>query len=161
VSLLDRKLFRDIKTMRGQVITIALLVAAGVAVFVASISTYDTLEATRSRFYDAARFPDVFVTVKRAPLAIVPRLTEIPGVALVEHRIVRDVILDWPSSALPVSARMVSLSNGGEEALNRLHLRCGSHPIADQPRAALINEAFAEVNGVVPGMDLRVILNGR
>ena len=40
VSLLDRKLLRDILAMRGQVITIALVVAAGIAVFIASISTY-------------------------------------------------------------------------------------------------------------------------
>ena len=43
MSLLDRKLLRDIWAMRGQVITIALVVAAGMAVFVASISTYDSL----------------------------------------------------------------------------------------------------------------------
>ena len=40
MSLLDRKLWRDIAALRGQVISIALVVAAGVAVFVASISTY-------------------------------------------------------------------------------------------------------------------------
>ena len=45
VTLLDRKLLRDISAMRGQVITIALVVAAGMAVFVASISTYDSLRA--------------------------------------------------------------------------------------------------------------------
>ena len=161
MSLVDRKLFRDIKAMRGQIITIALLGAAGVAVFVASVSTYDTLEATRSRFYDEARFPGVFVSVKRAPLSIVPRLAEIPGVASIEPRIVRDVIVDWPSSALPVSARMVSLSNGGEEPLNRLYLRRGTGPQPGETRVVLINEAFAEANGITPGTDLRIILNGR
>jgi putative ABC transport system permease protein len=39
VRLLDRKLLRDLNAMRAQVITIALLVAAGVAVFVGSVST--------------------------------------------------------------------------------------------------------------------------
>ncbi len=161
MSLLDRKLLRDITAMRGQIITIALLVAAGVAVFVASVSTYGTLEGTRSRFYHDARFPDVFVTVKRAPLAIVSRLNEIPGVTSVEARIVRDVIVDWPSSALPVSARMVSLANSGQENLNRLHLRRGAGPRPGDSCVALINEAFADANNIAPGADLRVILNGR
>jgi putative ABC transport system permease protein len=147
--------------MRGQIATIALLVAAGVAVFVASVSTYDTLEAARAQFYDKARFPEVFVTVKRAPLAIVPRLAEISGVTAVEPRIVRELIVDLPSSALPVSARMVSLAKGGDETLNRLHLRRGIAPQPGDTRAAVINEAFAEANGIVPGTDLRVILNGR
>jgi putative ABC transport system permease protein len=161
VRLLDRKLLRDINVMRGQIVTIALLVAAGVAVFVASVSTYGTLETTRSRFYHDARFADVFVTVKRAPLAIVSRLNEIPGVTSVEARIVRDVIVDWPSSPLPVSARMVSLANSGEEDLNRLHLRRGAGPRPGDSRVALINEAFADANNIAPGVDLRVILNGR
>ena len=60
VSLLDRKLWRDIAAMRGQVVTIALVVAAGVAVFVGSISTYDSLLAGRERFYAQARFPYIF-----------------------------------------------------------------------------------------------------
>ena len=57
MSLLDRKLLRDIAAMRGQVITIALVVAAGVAVFVASVSTFNSLQSGRDRFYANARFP--------------------------------------------------------------------------------------------------------
>lgn len=161
MSLLDRKLYRDIKAMSGQVTTIALLVAAGIAVFVASVSTYDTLKAARGDFYDRYRFPQVFVTLKRAPLTIVSRIAEIPGVARVEPRIVRDVIVDWPESDLPVSARMVSLSNGGDEPLNRLHLRRGAAPQPGDARTVAINEAFAEANRIRPGTDLRVLLNGR
>ncbi|MCP1972712.1 hypothetical protein [Bradyrhizobium elkanii] len=72
MSLLDRKLLREIGALRGQVITIALLVAAGVAVFVGSVLTYDSLSSAVERFYATARFPQVFVTLKRAPLSIVP-----------------------------------------------------------------------------------------
>ncbi|WP_461331099.1 hypothetical protein [Bradyrhizobium diazoefficiens] len=97
MSLLDRKLRRDIVAMRGQVLTIALLVAAGVAVFVGSVSTYDSLNSAVEHFYATARFPRLFVTLKRAPLSIVPQLTAIPGVATVEPRIVREVIVDWPA----------------------------------------------------------------
>ncbi len=161
MSLLDRKLLRDIVALRGQVVTIALVVAAGVAVFVASISTYQSLLASRDRFYDSARFPQVFVTLKRAPLSIVPRLAMISGVATVEPRIVRDVIVDWPSAPLPVSARVVSLSHAGDESLARLQMRGGAAPGPHDTRGAVVNEAFAEANGVKPGTDIRVILNGR
>jgi putative ABC transport system permease protein len=161
VSLLDRKLLRDIAAMRGQVITIAMVVAAGVAVFVASVSTYDSLQSGRNRFYANARFPQVFVTLKRAPLSVVAQLDEIPGVAAIEPRIVRDVIVDWPSSMLPVSARTVSIAHAGDEPLARLHLRRGAAPAPADARSAAINEAFAEANGVTPGQDVRVVLNGR
>jgi putative ABC transport system permease protein len=161
VSLLDRKLWRDLLALRGQIITIALVVAAGVAVFVASISTYESLQSGRTRFYDSARFPHIFVTLKRAPLSIVLQLAAIPGVAVVEPRIVRDVIVDWPASRLPVSARVVSLTHGGEETLARLYMRSGAAPGPNENHGAVVNEAFAEVNDAKPGMDVRVILNGR
>lgn len=128
MSLLDRKLLRDIGALRGQVITIALLVAAGVAVFVGSVSTYDSLSSAVERFYATARFPQVFVTLKRAPLSIVPRLNAIPGAATVEPRIVREVIVDWPASPQPVSARMVSLNRAGRRNARSIASarRCGS-----------------------------------
>ena len=161
MSILDRKLRRELVSMRAQVLTIALVVAAGVAVFVAAISTYDSLKSAQSRFYASARFPDIFVTLKRAPLAIVPRLTAIPGVAAVQPRIVRDVIVDWPSSLLPVSARLVSITHGGSEPLASLHLRRGAAPEPGETHGVAIGEAFAEANGVALGDDLRAILNGR
>ena len=161
MSLLDRKLWRDLSALRGQVISIALVVAAGVAVFVASISTYDSLLGGRDRFYVETRFPQVFVTVKRAPLSIVSQLEAIPGVAAVQPRIVRDVIVDWPSALLPVSARVVSLTRAGDELLARLHLSRGSAPGTNDSRGAVISEGFAEANKAMPGSDIRVILNGR
>ena len=161
MSLLDRKLLRDIGAMRGQVLTIALLVAAGVAVFIGSVSTYESLNTAVERFYAAARFPQIFVRLKRAPLSIVPQIEAIAGVATVEPRIVREVIVDWPAASQPVSARMVSLSHAGDERLARLHLRRGTAPEPGSARTAAINEAFAEVNGVNPGDDVRVLLNGK
>ena len=161
MSRLDRKLVRDLSAMRGQVLTIALLVAAGVAVFVGSVSTYDSLRKGTEDFYADARFPQVFVALKRAPLSILPRLNAISGVAAVEPRIAREVILDWPSAALPVSAHMVSISQGGDENLSRLHLRSGMAPEPGSVRTAAINEAFAEANGLKPGDTVRVLLNGK
>jgi putative ABC transport system ATP-binding protein len=126
VSLLDKKLWRDIAAMRAQVVTIALVAAAGIAVFVSSVSIYDSLRSSRDRFYACARFPQIFVGLKRAPLSIVSRIAAIPDVAAVQPRIVRDVIVDWPSAPLPVSARVVSLSNGADPVVLRRRSRgCG------------------------------------
>ncbi|MCC7425890.1 MAG: ABC transporter permease [Alphaproteobacteria bacterium] len=161
MSLLDRKLGRDLRALRGQVLTIALVVAAGVAVFVASVSTFYTLRTTIERFYADTRFPQAFATVKRAPLSVVAAIAEIPGIAAVQPRIVRDVILDWPASPLPVSARIVSLAGAGEEGLARLHMRSGAAPAPGDARGAVLNEAFAEANAVLPGAEIRALLNGR
>lgn len=161
MSLLHLKLMRDVVALRGQVFTIALLVAAGLAVFVSSLSTYDSLLDARSDYYQRGRFPQVFATVKRAPLTLVPRIAEIPGVAAVQPRIVHDVIIDLPDADVPVSARMVSLANGGEEQLSSLYLRSGVAPQPGETRFVAVNEAFAEATGIGAGRELRILLNGR
>ncbi len=159
MSLLDRKLVRDLSRMRGQVITMALVVAAGAAIFVASVSVYRSLLSAQEASYVQGRFPDLFATVKRAPLAVLRRIRDIDGVAAAEGRIARHVIVDWPGSDVPVSARIVSLP--AEGGLGGVTLRRGLRPDGDRGDAVLISEGFAQANGVSPGDRIRVILNGR
>lgn len=87
MNLLDKKLLRDLWRMRSQAFTIALVVAAGVAGFIGSLSTYDSMQWSRASYYDAARFADVFAELKRAPKAIERRIAEIPGVADVQSTV--------------------------------------------------------------------------
>lgn len=161
MSLLDRKLLRDLVAMRSQVLTIALVVAAGIAVFTASISVFETLRGGRDSFYAANRFPQLFASIKRAPLSLVPQLSAIEGVAHVEARITGNVIVDEPASPLPVSARIVSITNGGDEPVMRLTMRRGAAPLPGDDGSIAINEAYAEASGLAPGSTLRVLLNGR
>jgi putative ABC transport system permease protein len=61
VKALNRKLLRDLRLMWSQALTIALVVASGVAGFLASYSAYDSLSWSRDRYYANARFADVFL----------------------------------------------------------------------------------------------------
>ena len=70
MSALDRKLLRDLWASRGQAIAIALVVAAGIALFVAMMSTFDSLDLSLRTYYDRYRFADVFVSLTRAPLSL-------------------------------------------------------------------------------------------
>ena len=45
---LDRKLFRDLARMKSQAIAISLVVASGVALFVATMTTYRSLRASEA-----------------------------------------------------------------------------------------------------------------
>ena len=57
---LNRKLVRDLSRLRGQLLTIALVVAAGVAAFVTMRSAHEALVDSRASFYAEERFGDVF-----------------------------------------------------------------------------------------------------
>ena len=101
---LHRKLLRDLLFMRSQAIAIALVLSAGIAMYVAYYSTFDSLQRTRAAYYSDYRFADLFATTKRAPLALASRIREIDGVADAGVRVVVDVTLDMPGVVEPMTA---------------------------------------------------------
>jgi putative ABC transport system permease protein len=84
---LDLKLIRDLGSMKGQTIAVALVMACGLAVMIMARSLVVSLESARDAYYTGYRFGDVFCDLKRAPNALRARLAEIPGVAAVETRV--------------------------------------------------------------------------
>lgn len=158
---LDRKLIRDLWLMRGQVLAVALVMACGVATVVLSLGTWESLRETRDAYYERYRFADVFAQAKRAPEALVRRLEEIPGVGRVETRIVEDALLDMPAMAEPVRARLLSLPETGQPALNGVAVRRGRLPWPGRPDEAVVNEAFAEAHDLWPGDTVSATINGR
>ena len=95
------KLFRELWQLRWQNVAIASVLAAGVAVVIMSVSTLQSLQSSRSRFYDQSRFGHVFIHLKRAPRTLLPRVREIVGVQSVEARVVTQVNLSLPDMPEP------------------------------------------------------------
>ena len=81
VSTLDRKLLRDLWAMKGQAVAIAVVIGAGVTMYVTYLSNFDSLQRTRAAYYQQARFADVFASLTRAPARLEERIAAIPGVA--------------------------------------------------------------------------------
>lgn len=158
---LTKKLYRDLVLMRGQALAIALVVAAGVAVFVSMMSALDSLTRSRGSFYEAYRFADVFAQARRAPLGVAGRIAEIPGVARVVPRVTADVTVDLPGIDEPLTGRLVSIQPGREVALNAVHLRAGRLPEPGHDAEVLVSEAFATARSLALGDRMSVLLNGR
>jgi putative ABC transport system permease protein len=128
VRALHRKLLRDLLAMRSQAIAIALVLAAGIAMYVAYYSTFDSLQATRATYYTQYRFADVFANTKRAPLALATRIRELDGVAQADVRVVVDVTLDLPGVTEPMTGRLISMDFPRERPLNDVFIRRGRDP---------------------------------
>ncbi len=143
LSALDRKLLRDLWASRGQALAIALVVAAGIALFVAMMSTFDSLDLSLRTYYDRYRFADVFVSLTRAPLSLEPEIRAIPGVAQAETRVVVDVTLDVPGMAEPAVGRLISIPAGRPPTLCDVFLRAGRAIAAGRPDEVLASEGFA------------------
>jgi putative ABC transport system permease protein len=161
MKTLHRKLFRDLRHLRTQALAISLVIACGVATFVMSISTAASLLDAKEKFYREGRFADVFLQLKRAPLALEARLAEIPGVARTATRVVAEVKLDLPDMSEPAQARLISLPDSGAAELNVPWLRRGRLPESGRRGEVLVSEAFAEAHRFRPGDRFHAVINGR
>jgi putative ABC transport system permease protein len=161
VSALDRKLTRDLWRLKGQVATIALVLACGIMAMIMLRSTWQSLLGARDAYYDHYRFGDVFAHLERAPDAVAARLERLPGVALAYPRIVEDVMVPLPEAPDPVSGRIVSIPDDGAPPLNALYLRAGRLPASGADDEAVVLEQFAEAHHLAPSDRLPVVINGR
>jgi putative ABC transport system permease protein len=161
LSMLDRKLLRDLWEMKGQSIAIAAVIAAGAAMFVTYLSNFDSLRRTRAIYYETARFADVFAALKRAPSSLEARFAAIPGVEVVAARVVADVTLDVPGMTDPATGRLISLPERDRPPLNDLYLRRGRWIDPTRPDEVLASEMFCEAHGFNPGDRVAAIINGR
>jgi putative ABC transport system permease protein len=158
---LNRKFLRDVSRLKGQVLTIALVLAAGITSFIALRGTYSSLIRSRDAYYDRQRFAHVFAVLERAPETIVTRIEALPGVASVQTRISEQVSLPIEGMPRPASGRLLSLPAVGEPATNAIHLRSGRLPERDRDDEVVLLETFAAAHGLEPGHRIPAVINGK
>lgn len=158
---LNKKLLRDLLHMKGQVIAIALVIAAGVGVLVMSLGNISTLQATTDAYYERYRFAEVFATVKRAPRRLVRQIADLPGVQTVEDRITRFATLDMPRFDEPVTGLLSSLPENGQPKLNLLAVQQGRLPDPARPAEVVVNGPFAEAHDLQIGSTFKATLNAQ
>jgi putative ABC transport system permease protein len=161
VKAINTKLFRDMANMRGAVITIALVVAAGIAAFVTLRGTYLSMVRTRDNYYASDRFGDVFADLERAPNALAGKLEDLPGVERAYTRVVGSARVPLEELEEPAQAQILSLPTHGQPPLNGVRLVAGRMPSNDRDDEVLLGEMFAETHKVKPGRVLKAIIEGR
>ncbi|NOQ65257.1 MAG: FtsX-like permease family protein [Methyloprofundus sp.] len=161
MNTLDRKVFRELWLIRGQVLAIAIVIAAGLSTVIMSYSTLESLQQTRERYYQEYGFADLFSSLKRAPLTLVQRITQIPGIADAEPRVLAPVRINLKNYHDPIQGQLVSIDKHNPDAMNKVYIREGRMPVKSQQIEVLISEAFAQPHQLHPGDTLQIIVNGR
>ena len=151
--------------LRAQVVTIAIVVAIGVAGFVGMFSVHASLQASRDAFYQDNRLADVFAGVKRAPVHLRQKLAAIDGVNEVLLTTAMHAQIALPGVVPPVTGRFIGLHlahvHAGRQGLNKLSLKSGRWPERAGQLEALVSDRFAVARSLKPGDTVRTILNGR
>jgi putative ABC transport system permease protein len=161
VSVLDRKLRRDLVRVRATLVAVLLVVVLGVACFVGLFTVYLNLESSRRAYYGQCRMADFWVSLKKAPLTAVERLLDVPGVAEIRPRIAFQATVDLEGVARPLMGEVISLPDSSRGVINGVVLRRGSYFTDERLDQVIVNEAFARARHIVPGQVIHVILNNR
>ena len=161
MKALDRKLLRDLWSLKTQVISIALVIACGIGGFIGMFSNYSSLVWSRDNYYATARFAHVFATAKRAPQSAAEKIRAIPGVSEVETRVVREAQLSLPEVAPPAIARLIGMDFERRPAMNRLTLTAGRWPAPGARGEVVVNQRFLEARSLALDDRLEVLLNGK
>ncbi len=161
MTALNTKLRRDLWQMRGQVLTVALVVACGIATYVTMRGAYESILRAQQDYYSRYRFADVFAHLKRAPDSVAASIAAIPGVASAQTRVVVEVTLDVPGLGEPALGRLVSIPENRAPMLNDLHIVRGTYIEPNRRDDVLVSEAFAAANHLDVGQTIGAVINGR
>jgi len=160
VRALDRKLVRETLRLKGQIVTIALVLASGIVCFVALGGTYASLADAQSSYYDRTRFAHVFARAERVPEHVARRIEALPGVETVQTRVAADATVPIEGMQRPAYARVLSLPAQQAPLNNALNLRRGRFPEAGNGSEVVVLEAFASAHGLEVGQSLPVVIGG-
>ena len=161
VTVLDRKLLRDLRRSGGLLTAIASIMAVGVACYVALGFAYRNLSSAKREYYADCRMADFSVEVKKVPVSELAAIERLSGVIEVRPRIQFFATVDIERIAEPLNGIVLSLPDRREATINDVLLRRGGYFTDTRDNEVIVNEKFARYHGLAPGHSIHLILNNR
>lgn len=160
---LDKKLWRTIRSTKGQFIAVVAVVMLGLSVYISMTTAYYNLERTQQEFYQENSFADYYIHVVNAPQEIIKQIEAVPGVTKATGRIQKDVpVLKEQNQR--ATARVTSYPMPLDTELNRIQLQSGR--MFDQyPQSGgveiLVDPQYAEANNIQFNDQVIIVADGR
>ena len=161
VSVLDRKLLRELRASWLLLAAIVSIMAVGVACFVSMGAAYNNLTEAKRRYYRQCRMADFWIDLKKVPLAELDALAELPGVAEIRPRIGFFATVDLEDVEKPLNGLVLSLPDRREPVINDVALERGGYFTDRRENEVIVNETFAARHKLKPGDRIRLLLNNR
>ncbi|MEY4066646.1 MAG: hypothetical protein RIR26_2854, partial [Pseudomonadota bacterium] len=159
-ALLFRKLIRDYRQLLVPSLVISLVMAAGIASLIMSLSAMRSLSLSKDETYQRLEFADLTVPVVRMPRTALAQLLRLPDVRQAECRITAEGQVLLKNVQNNITARFHSLPERNM-TVNGVHILQGRMPQPAALKEALVSDAFAKAWGIHSGDTLEVLLNGR
>lgn len=154
-NALRRKLFRDMWQNRLQFLAVILLCALGSWVFSGLDASWRMLETSAQTYFEEQNLADLWITRSPVDRNVLTRMRSVRGVADAQARLSVELTVDLPHEPTLVV-------QGYEEAvrINRPLLQSGRALLESDLRGCLLDERFAEANGLSPGDRLTLLVGG-
>ncbi len=161
MSMLNRKLGRDLRASWGTLLAITGIIVVGVACFVAMGSSYRNLKEAKRDYYNRCLMPDFWIDLKKAPVTELEALDSLPGVAAIRSRIRFAATVSLPGVVRPLNAIVLSMPDRRKPVLADIVLQSGGYFTDRRDNEVIVNDAFAKHHRLVPGDSIHLILNNR
>ena len=154
MSILSRKMRRDVRTRRGQFVAVVVTVFLGLMLFALSYDAYSNLKASYQRVFEITRFAD-FTVSDGDTQAILADGRALPGVATAYERRVADVPVRVGGHKL--LGRLVGMPPGGQPPVDGVMVLSGSYLSPGRPAGVLVEKHMAEHFDLRRGATLDVL----
>ncbi|MEW6348917.1 MAG: ABC transporter permease [Thermodesulfobacteriota bacterium] len=159
--MLRRKLFRDVRSRKGSLAALVMIVSAGVGVFVGLLAVFRDLDSARARYYQEHRLADFSVTLKRAPDRTTDMARTVPNVREVRGRIQQSVLVDLTGRVKPIPGMALSLPLDRHSLIGGVMLKTGAWFSGDMASEVILDFQFAREHNLRPGDRVKVLLLDR
>ena len=149
-TVLRRKLRRDVWRQRAQFGAVVVVVAIGIAVFVAANDAYRNLKDSFATAYATQRLPDVVLSGPNVD-AVADEAAQLPGSPFVTARLQQDSGARIADHTL--LSRIVTVPDNGQPDVGKLALQHGRLPRAGE---VLVEQHLADHFGLRPGSTIEL-----
>ena len=161
MKVLDRKLLRELYSTGFLLLAVGSIMAIGVSAYNALGSAYRNLTIAQRLYYADCRMADFSLDLKKAPLADVAVIAQLPGVVEIRPRIQFFATVDLENVVEPINGIVISMPNERRQVIDDIVLRQGGYFTDRRDNEVILNDAFARANKIYPGMWIHLLLNNR
>ncbi|MHC4399507.1 MAG: ABC transporter permease [Planctomycetota bacterium] len=161
MSVLDRKLLRELRASCLLLAAIISIIAVGVACYVSMGAAYNNLQEAKRRYYRQCRMADFWIELKKAPLAELEAVAALPGVEAMRPRIQFYATVDLEHADKPLNGLVLSLPDQEKPVITGIVLKRGGYFTDRRQNEVIVHDKFAVEHGLGPGDWIRLVLNDR
>lgn len=159
MSLLNRKLLRDMRSHKSQVVAVLVIVVLGTAILTTMLIVPRALDGWVNYIFGRTSYEDFKIEARAVPAEAVAPLGSLRNIKAVQATIEKETSASVKGKELTL--RVVSLPDDGRSAVNGLMVESGTYPPAGGGAGFLAERHLAKQFDLKPGDSVKLIVNGK